>query len=62
MNRILTKHGERNELAKLCKVSLPTVRSALNGDVVTELSIKIRQIALERGGVEIRTVSENDKE
>jgi len=62
MNKIITKHGERNELAKIFKVSLPTVRSALNGYVLTELSIKIRQTAIERGGVEIRTVSENDNE
>ena len=53
MNKILIKHGEHGELAKIFKVSLPTVRAALNGETNTELSIRIRQVAKERGGIEV---------
>lgn len=53
MNKILTKHGERNELAQIFKVSLPTIRAALNGEICNELSLRIRQTARERGGIEV---------
>jgi hypothetical protein len=53
MTRILTKHGERKELALIFKVSQPTIRAALNGSVNTELAVKIRKVALDRGGIEV---------
>lgn len=62
MNKILTKHGERNELARIFKVSLPTVRTALNGEICNELSIRIRQTAKERGGIEVVSSSFMEKE
>jgi hypothetical protein len=51
--RILTKHGERKELASLFQVSQPTIRAALNGESITELALKIRKAAIERGGIEV---------
>jgi len=53
MKEILTKHGERRELAKLFNVSEVTVRNALKGRTRSELSRRIRGAAIQRGGVEI---------
>lgn len=52
MAEILVKHGERKEIAKLFAVSHVTVRDALKGRTKSELSKKIRKIAVERGGKE----------
>jgi hypothetical protein len=51
MERILTKHGERQYLGKLFSVSQPTVRQALEGKSNSKTSLKIRKAAIERGGV-----------
>ncbi len=50
---ILVQIGEKGELAKLLQVSYPSVQKALEGRSKSLLSIKIRQTAIERGGVEI---------
>ena len=51
MKEILTKHGERQYLGKLFKVSQPTIRKALCGTCSSKTSLKIRKAAIERGGV-----------
>lgn len=53
MNRILVALGEKLYLRRLFNVSYPTVRKALNGKSSSSLSLKIRNAALERGGVEV---------
>jgi DeoR/GlpR family transcriptional regulator of sugar metabolism len=53
MNKILTRHGEKNELARIFSVSLPTIRAALNGVSSNELAIRIRTMAKERGAIEV---------
>jgi|AGTN01.2.fsa_nt_gi hypothetical protein len=53
MREILTKHGERRVIAKLLGVSEVTVRNALKGRTQSELSERIRKIAVQRGGFEI---------
>lgn len=58
MNEILTKHGERREIAKLFNVSEVTVRSALKGRTRSELSKRIRELAIQRGGVEMGVTNE----
>ena len=52
MGKILTRHGEKAELMKIFNCSLPTVRGALNGSTKSELAVRIRKAAIERGGVE----------
>lgn len=54
MNEILVKHGGiRSEIAKTFGVSAVTVRSALKGRTQSKLAVKIRKMAMERGGMEI---------
>lgn len=53
MRRILVPHGEINELAKLMNVSRVTVRHALYFRINSEISKKVRCLAIKRGGVEI---------
>lgn len=50
---IKVKHTERKYLAKLFKVTYPTVRKALNGNKKTDLQKRIRKAAIERGGQEL---------
>jgi DNA-binding FadR family transcriptional regulator len=52
MGEILTRHGEKGELAKLFNTSRVTVRKALRGKSNSELAEKIRKAAKERGGKE----------
>jgi len=52
LNKILVDHTEKTEIMKLLNTTLPTVRKALNGKCGTDISIKIRNTAIERGGVE----------
>ena len=54
-HRILVSYGETSILASTLGVSMPTVRSALRGSSRTVLSDSIRQLALERGGVQVRS-------
>ncbi len=55
MNEILTKHGERREIAKIFNVSEVTVRNALKGRTRSDLSKRIRSVAIQRGGIEAKT-------
>lgn len=50
------KHGERREIAKMFNVSEVTVRNALKGRTQSELSRKIRKIAIQRGGIEVDNI------
>ncbi|MDD3079664.1 MAG: hypothetical protein PHH37_11260 [Paludibacter sp.] len=52
MGQILVKHGEKSKLATFFGVSLVTIRDALNYKTQSELSRKIREKAIERGGKE----------
>ncbi|MDP3432004.1 MAG: hypothetical protein Q8T04_03430 [Bacteroidota bacterium] len=53
MSKILVMHGEKKELMKIFKVSHVTVRESLNGRSTTQLALRIKKAAVERGGVEI---------
>lgn len=57
MKEILTKHGERREIAKIFNVSEVTVRNALKGRTRSELSERIRKMAIQRGGMEASTIN-----
>lgn len=59
MNKILVAHGERKELATLLETSEVTVRKALNGKSKSELAMRIRTLALKRGGVEVNITDAN---
>lgn len=52
LNPILVDLGEKKALEKLFKVSHPTVRKALNGEIESPTALRIRKAAIERGGVE----------
>ncbi|SDC53834.1 DeoR family transcriptional regulator [Williamwhitmania taraxaci] len=52
MGTIITKHGEKKDLAALFEVSLVTIRRALNDVSKSELAKRIRKAAIERGGAE----------
>lgn len=54
------KHGERKEIAKMLSVSEVTVRNALKGRTQSELSKRIRKIALQRGGIEMNNTKPLD--
>ena len=49
---VLTKHGEKQKIAMLMGVSRITVKDALSGKTNSELSKRIRKIAIDRGGKE----------
>lgn len=49
--RIYVNWGEIEWLSENLKVSRPTVRKALYGKTHSLLAMKIRKVALERGGV-----------
>lgn len=56
--------GERQKLARDFGVSLPTVRSALNGITHSALAEHIREEALRRGGIiyqKVDTIRPEDK-
>lgn len=46
----------RKEIIKILGTSYPSVRRALNGTHDSELARKIRKIALEKGGIELKPV------
>lgn len=58
MTRILVAYGESKAIATLMKVSLPTVRQSLRGTLRSDLAMRIRKLALERGGME--TINKNN--
>lgn len=52
--KILTPHGMQTEIASLLRVARKTVYRALTGNyTITKKALRIRQLALEKGGVEI---------
>lgn len=51
MTKIVVPHGVRGKLASDFKVSIVTVRSALNGITKSQLANSIRKAAIERGGM-----------
>lgn len=57
MEIIKLEHGEISRLAKVFKVSLPTVRKALRGETGSGLAKVLRAAALERGGVALQSKS-----
>ena len=61
MGEILMKHGERREIAKMLNVSDVTVRNALKGRTQSELSERIRRLAVQRGGIEVDVVKSENK-
>lgn len=59
MNKIMVAYGERRAVARILKTSVVTVRKALMGKSKSELARRIRILALERGGVEIKPTDAN---
>ncbi|MDD3685782.1 MAG: hypothetical protein PHE56_03345 [Bacteroidales bacterium] len=58
--RIIVRHGEISKIAKIFGTSLPRVKRALRGvKTVTDYQ-KIRKCAIERGGVEVSEVKNNN--
>lgn len=53
--KILVEHGTRKQLHEETKASLPTIKKALDGYENTATQYKIRQRALELGGVLVET-------
>lgn len=51
--KILVENGDKRKLKELCKCTFPTVRAALNGKETTSLHMRIREKALEMGGIEV---------
>ena len=45
-------HGERQMLAKLFNHGMPFIRKALAGERNTLEALRVRKVALERGGIE----------
>jgi len=52
LNRIIVVHGERQMLAKLFNHGMPFIRKALAGERNTLEALRVRKVALERGGIE----------
>lgn len=57
LNKILTERGEKKALMELLNVSHPTVRMALNGEISSKKALRIRELALKRGAVEVVATS-----
>ncbi|SCD21771.1 Hypothetical protein PSM36_2982 [Proteiniphilum saccharofermentans] len=53
---IKVDYSVRKEIMKLLNVTYPTIRKALNGKTNTELSKRIRQTAIAKGGVELKII------
>ncbi|RNC63589.1 hypothetical protein D7D25_15665 [Proteiniphilum sp. X52] len=60
MGEILMKHGERRDIAKMLNVSEVTVRNALKDRTQSELSERIRRLAIQRGGIEVNNTKNSD--
>lgn len=52
LNQIVVKHGEKLKLAELLGHGTPFIRLALLGERDTLEALKIRKVAIERGGFE----------
>ena len=55
MSKILVEHGERQQLAKLYKVSVRCIYNALENKTDSDLAKQIRQAAIKRGGAVVET-------
>ncbi len=53
---IKVDYSVRKEIMKLLNVTYPTIRKALNGKTDTELSKRIRETAIAKGGVELKII------
>lgn len=53
---IKVDYSVRKEIMKLLNVTYPTIRKALNGKTDTELSKRIRETAMAKGGIELKIV------
>jgi hypothetical protein len=53
MNEILIRHKCKKRIKSELDTSYPTIRTALAGISDTELALRIREKALELGGVEV---------
>lgn len=54
---IKVDYSVRKEIMKLLNVTYPTIRKALNGKTNTELSKRIRETAIAKGGVELKIIN-----
>lgn len=62
LNKILVVHGDRKKLMQKLNTTYPTVRGALSGNSDSEISKKIRHLALtEFNGVEMASVDNTNK-
>lgn len=52
LNPILVDLGEKKALGQLFNLSHPTVRKALNGEIESPTALRLRKVAIERGGIE----------
>lgn len=57
MQKIIVEFGIKKRLMDCMKVSHVTIRESLRGNVKTELGIKIRKLAIEMGGVELKSTN-----
>lgn len=55
MNTIILPHGSIKLIIERLDVSRPTIRKALRGQCTTTLCKKIREVALDVGGVEVKS-------
>lgn len=54
ITKIMVDHGVKTEIVKTLNVTQVTVRRALSGTYpITAKALKIRKIAIEKGGVEV---------
>jgi hypothetical protein len=60
LNRIIVIHGEKQKLAKLFGHGMPFIRKALAGDRDTLEALKVRKVAIERGGIEVSPIKSNN--
>lgn len=54
---IKVDYSVRKEIMKVLNVTYPTIRKALNGKTNTELSKRIRETAIAKGGVELKIIN-----
>jgi len=56
-NKLLVDLGVRNKIRAAFNCSYPTISTALNGSENTALQKKIRVMALQLGGIEVKAVT-----
>lgn len=60
-NKLLVDLGVRNKIRTAFNCSYPTISTALNGKENTALQKKIRVMALELGGIEVKAVTVSEE-